>query len=358
MLRDFYSDFGIMIIYIEIFLLWELCIYFIISSIGDRRGKRVHFNINMSMYTFFSCYSCYKIFSLIYLYYTMDELYHLIARVSLIVGALLFIIIVNQIFFKQIFKNDRNRQIFVAILLGSAIILSILYFYYSNLEVLVILLSVLAVLISILFYKSFKWFLTLGDKIKTYVSIFGIGCILFVAGAAASRVVQYLPGSMTLIPLAYSIETIGVMLLGIGAWKSPNLSEIEWQNKLINLYAISPTGICLFKHAFKPVETMDSLLVGGGITSIVKMVKEMTKSEQKLSIIKQTNRNMFLEYGKYVTVVLLVEEEFEILRQKLKEFLLLFEEFFRDILPSWKNDLQIFTPAEVLVEKIFGKVIT
>ncbi|MHA1379908.1 MAG: hypothetical protein ACTSRG_16180 [Candidatus Helarchaeota archaeon] len=249
--------------------------------------------------------------------------------------------------------SDRNRLVFVTALIGSTIVLSSLYFYFSNLEILILLLIALSIFVFIIFYKSAKWISRLGPITKTYAIILGIGCLIFIGSAAISRIVQYTPGADTLITIAYSFETFGVMLIAFGAWKSPNLSELEWKEKLLGLYIITSTGICIFKHSFKQIETMDPLLVGGGITSVVKMVKEMTKSNQRLSHIKQTDRNILFEYGKYVTVALLVEEDLEILKYKLKFLLLNFEEFFRDVLPTWNGNLDLFKPAKVLVEKIF-----
>jgi len=354
-LRDFYADFSIVIIYIEIVLLWEVCFYFIMTTFGDRRKAEFHNNVNYSMYAFFLCYSFYKLFGMIYIYYSMNPLDHLISRISLVLGAVLFIIIVNRYFFKQIFKSDKNRLIFVGILLSSTIVFVALYFYYLTFEMLIILLIALAILVGFIFHKSIKWFLKLGRIVRTYVSIFALGCILFIAGASFSRLILYSPSLQPFALLFYTIETAGIILIAIGAWKSPKLSELDWKSKILALYIIEPSGICIFKHLFQDIETMDPLLIGGGITGIIKMVKEMTKSEHKLSNIKQANKNILLEYGNYVTVALLTVEELEILRYKLKILLINFEEFFRDVLPDWKNDLTKFMPAKVLVEKIFNQ---
>ena len=106
--------------------------------------------------------------------------------------------------------------------------------------------------------------------------------------------------------------------MSLGVLRLPNLIEFDWKFKMRHLYIIHSSGLVLFERRFKDTSDLSPVLAEGGITGIVNAIKEMTKSEERLSIIRQGHRNILLEYGEKINIVLVVEEDLEIYRYKMK----------------------------------------
>jgi len=199
-----------------------------------------------------------------------------------------------------------------------------------------------------------KWLFSVVGIIKTYIRIFELGLLLFIGGAAFTRTAQYLP-EFSPLDLTFSfIEIAGILLMTIGILQLPILSELDWKKKLIHLYIIHSSGLVILERSFKEHDSISPVLVGSGLTGVATIVKEITKSDQKLSIIRQGDVNIALKYGNYVNMALLIEEDFKIVHVRLQELLEKFEELFKDILPTWKGDLKIFQPVNVLIEQILN----
>ena len=340
------------IIYVEIFILWQITVYFLYSSLSKREGKEVQGNIALGSSFFFVGYSLYKFFSMLYNYYSAEYIYRLLDRIFLVVGVIFFVFILNSVFFKQIFKNDRIRKIYLVAIFVSISVFVSLYYLFSTLENLILLVVIMVPLLSILIYYSSKWAISLYGQAKIYLGLFVLGCVLFIAGASLVRAIQFLTPIVNIITIFNIIEIIGLFFIAFGSMGLPKLSEIDWKNKLLKLYVIKTDGICLFEHSFIELD-VDRFLMSGGIASIVKFVKEMTKSDKILSTIKQGEKNIVVEHGKNIILALIVKEDQEIFHDKMKVFVREFESFFKDIIPIWKGDLEYFMPTKTLIEKIF-----
>ncbi|MFX0103109.1 MAG: hypothetical protein ACFFCS_26325, partial [Candidatus Hodarchaeota archaeon] len=150
------------------------------------------------------------------------------------------------------------------------------------------------------------------------------------------------------------IFTVGLLLMAIGIWRLPNLAELDWKIKINTLYVITRSGVCIYERSFQSGEKMDSLLVSGGLTGVITIVSEMTKSDKKLNTIQQEGRNVLLAYGDYCTVALIADEDLEILHDKIRRLRIEIESLFMDVLPGWDGDLGVFKPIKVLVDKTFS----
>ncbi|MHA1784440.1 MAG: hypothetical protein ACTSVY_16780 [Candidatus Helarchaeota archaeon] len=322
-------------------------------SFRERQGKEFQGNLATSSGIFFLFYAFYKFFSMLYYNYGENLIYRTLDRIFLVVGVVIFIFILIKILFKQIFKTKIYRQIYIALIFGSMIPFVTLYFLFSNLEVLLLLLIFFFPLIGILIYYTTKWIVSLGRNVNSYLKFSIIGIVLFIGGASSVRIVEYLPMFLNFLIFFNSIEIAGLFCIIYGVLGLPKLSEFNWKMKLIDLYIIKTEGICLFEYSFKIDVEIDKHLISGGITSMVNFIKEMTKSEKKLSTIKQGEKNIIVEYGNRVIVAILAEEDLEIMHLKAQQLIKEFEIFFKDILDSWNGELEFFKPAKVLIEKIF-----
>ncbi len=352
MARNFFEDLQIVVIYFEIILLISLSIYFLIKTWKEKGEKEIYGNLSLAVCSFFLGYTFYKFFSMIWIFYLQDDILRTIGRVSLLFGALFFILILNKIFFKQIFKNETFRKIYIIILTGCALITVTIYYIFSNLESLLILLLILVVLIAILIFFTIKWMLSISKDIRFYIYFFVIGIIMFIGGAASITIIHYIP-ELNLINLILSLMEIGgILVMSMGVWGLPLLYELDWRKKIIHLYIIHFSGLVILEHSFKEHDSIPPTLVGSGLTGVAAIIKEITKSNKKLSIIRQEDIHIAFKYGKYVNLALLIEEDFEIIQYKLQKLLDKFEELYKDVLPTWKGDLNIFQPVYVLIEQI------
>lgn len=83
------------------------------------------------------------------------------------------------------------------------------------------------------------------------------------------------------------------------------------------------------------------------------MKTNLITSRTKLKIIKQEKVNFLLEYGNYVTSVIIASKDLKILHEKLKFFTNEVETFFKDFLIKWDGNIEHFRPTEVVIERIF-----
>ncbi|NHI91012.1 MAG: hypothetical protein EAX96_00830 [Candidatus Lokiarchaeota archaeon] len=323
------------------------------NAFSKREGKEIQGNIALGSSFFFLGYSLYKLFSLLYHYYFAELVFRLLDRIFLVIGVIFFIFILNQLFLKQIFKRDIIRRTYlIAVLISISIFVSV-YYVFSNIESLILLIVVMIPLITILIYYSAKWAFSLTTSPKKFYYTFIIGCVLFIGAAALVRGIQFFPQIINIRFLFDISEIIGLFFISIGAYGFPKLSELNWKSNLIKLYVIKTDGICLYEYSFIDDIDVDRFLMSGGIATIVKFVKEMTKSDKILSSIKQGEKNIIVEQGKNVILALMVKVEQDIIQEKMKMFVKEFETFFRDIISIWKGDLEYFKPTKALIEKIF-----
>lgn len=356
MTRDLFEDLNIVMFYGEITILVVLSFYFL-TYVKKKKGlKQIHGNFAVALSVFFLTFAFYKSFFLIWNNYSLEEIYRILGRIFIVSGALLALFIINQIFFKQIMPSDLFRRILVALLFTSTIVFVSIYFIFTNLESLILLVVAFFVYASIIIYYSLKWFNTIGSFVKRNMILFLTGSILFLGGAALGRIVQYL--TEYILPLsiaANTVELFGLTLMTFGVYRLPMLIEFDWKTKMIHLYIMHKDGLLIFEREFKKIDVVESTIVGGGITGIITAIKAMTKSKKKMSIIEQGDRNILLEYGEHVTLALMIEEPLEIFTYKLKELLNNFEVFFKDFLSEWDGgDVRMFLPAGVLIDRILS----
>ena len=352
--RDFLGDLNIVILYAEIFLLWILSIYFFRYVIKKRGFKQIAGNFALATCVFFFSFSLYKFFSMVYTHYYPIELLRVTKRIILLGGVFLMIVILNQVFFPNIFPSSMMRRLYFISLLAATLILTGFYYLHSNLITLLILLLFFGLLASVLMYYSAKWFFKMGRFIKTSMTWFFIGASTFLIGTALSRIIPYVPSFSSFLIATNGLELLGLTLISGGLIRLRNLIEFEWKLKILQLYIIHHSGLVVFERSFRDKSDLNPILAEGGITGIVNAIKEMTKSEKRTSIIRQGDRNILLEYGEHVNVVLIAEEELGVLRSKMRELLHEFESVFKHILSSWKGgNTTVFLPAKILIENIF-----
>ncbi len=170
------------------------------------------------------------------------------------------------------------------------------------------------------------------------------------------------------------IYAIGVTIYGTTILKSVEIEKIdELPNnftktiffskdmdiiaELQYLCVIMKHGITIYSVNLKGIseeeqEAIDALL-GGAISAIEVLLKELSKSENPLKEIRQERFSILIENGHYVIVVLIVNQDHEILRRKMQKFLKSFEKEYEKFLREQITDTRLFEPVHELVTKIF-----
>jgi hypothetical protein len=139
--------------------------------------------------------------------------------------------------------------------------------------------------------------------------------------------------------------------------KLPSLSEINWLEKVEEIFIISKEGFCLFYKAYIDTEIkMDKNLISGAITSVKIMLNELTSSKDTgISIIRKENKVVSIYSGSLLSGVIISEEKLGNFGVYLRELILHLEKLYYNVLKNWNGDLNIFDPIDDIIDEIFSK---
>ena len=193
-------------------------------------------------------------------------------------------------------------------------------------------------------------------ELRKIIITFLIAIILFALGNGAhSRIFKsiewiYFIGS----PILFTLSLIIMLYIIV-----KQFFELEWPKKIHHLYIFnSRSSITIQSHSFVEEVTeeglLESQLITGGIYGIAAIIKKITKSKRRLRLLDHEDVKIILEYGSYITAALLTEENFGILRRKLKTLVQEFEMQFKDALVDFTGSLTEFENANRLIEQIFS----
>lgn len=138
--------------------------------------------------------------------------------------------------------------------------------------------------------------------------------------------------------------------------------ELQWASTIKNLYLFNYDGICLYFHNLEKDEKskikiekfeLDEDLISGGLTGVITIISEITKSKKQLRKIEKEGVNLFFSYGKYHIAALISSMDLPILLKKLDDFSKEFEQKFEKELKNFKGHINPFNPTNYLVKKYF-----
>jgi hypothetical protein len=99
----------------------------------------------------------------------------------------------------------------------------------------------------------------------------------------------------------------------------------------------------------------DENLLGGALSAISSLLKEISTSKKPLKVIKQEGFTILIEEGEEIIVALFIVKELKkVIRRKMQDFIIEFQDFFEELINLEGVDQQVFLPARKLVEKYFG----
>ncbi|NHJ20008.1 MAG: hypothetical protein EAX91_03620 [Candidatus Lokiarchaeota archaeon] len=113
------------------------------------------------------------------------------------------------------------------------------------------------------------------------------------------------------------------------------------------------TGTCIFFKSYGS-EQIDPELIGGFLSAVSSFGKEMA-TQAALNEISYGDKMLLLADGYLIRVALVLGKNASlILRRHLKEFIEMFENNYKDILPNWRGQLNYFKNAGMIVDDILN----
>jgi len=150
-----------------------------------------------------------------------------------------------------------------------------------------------------------------------------------------------------------------ILLVWMMAMKEFLISkETKWATMIKDLYIFSYNGICLYHHNFEKSlfynkEKIDEDLISSGLTGVITMITEITKSKKRLRKIDKEGLSLYFSYGKNHMVALISTMDLPVIVRKLDDFSKEFEDKFQTELKSFIGKVTPFEQAKYLVKKYF-----
>jgi len=164
---------------------------------------------------------------------------------------------------------------------------------------------------------------------------------------AYGLLIEYAYIHFDIILLIHSLVILGEILLFIIILFKYNdfVEKIGMHFAIKSMFIIKNSGQLLFEHDFeenvsKDAHSSENLLVGGFIYAITEGFKEMLKIKD-LSSFTTGERSVVIKHGKHVFGVLIASESSYLLQNKLGEFLVNYEDKYKDILENWTGEITI-----------------
>ena len=155
-------------------------------------------------------------------------------------------------------------------------------------------------------------------------------------------------------PIGTIIAIVGVCFFGYGFAAFSTFTDLNWKEKLRELFVSSLNGICVYAYSFEQNRSIeDSDLIAGGFSGIQSLLSEMVHTSERLQLIDYQNVKIMLEQGKNHMFILIIKDQSSFIRYKLKLFTQEFNEIFKDVIEIWNNNIDIFKPTGILIQRIF-----
>lgn len=209
----------------------------------------------------------------------------------------------------------------------------------------------------LVFIAPYIWFFILKPilglwKKRMILALLGLLCIA--VGIAGRSDIITGPLGLPAYSFGTLLSVFGVLLLWYGLAVINTFSDLNWKEKMRELFIISHTGIGLYAFSFeKNCLLKESDLIAGGFSGIKLILEEMLKTNEHLKLIDYQKVKIMLEQGEMAMFILIIREDSAYLRQKLKLLSDEFHIFYKDALRNWTGDMAIFKPLQEIIQRIF-----
>ena len=157
-----------------------------------------------------------------------------------------------------------------------------------------------------------------------------------------------------LFSIGTSIVIIGILLIGYGFSAFTTLTDLQWKEKLYQIYVISQKGICLYAYSFENKnQIVNTELIASSLSGIQNLLAEIFKTKEPLKVIEYRNSKILINFKHDIAFLLFIREDSNYLLYILEDFSEKFLDFFKESLKDWQGNTEIFTPTKSLIQSIF-----
>lgn len=156
----------------------------------------------------------------------------------------------------------------------------------------------------------------------------------------------YLLGSFLLVS--------GLVVMGVAVLGSPALDELDWNEKMLELYVIHSSGVLMYHHKFIPTVDLDENLTAAGLTGAQELFKEITQSKTGLNTLSLGDISILFANKANFTTALVAKQAYRVLLGKTKDFSDQFELIFGDAVESFSGEVSQFNQARRLAINLFS----
>lgn len=125
------------------------------------------------------------------------------------------------------------------------------------------------------------------------------------------------------------------------------------EDKIDKLFLMRASGICVYYKFFKdPTNTHQDQIMSGAINTINMMLREMSHGYGEM-VIEKEGKVLITCQGKYITGVIVADQNLSSLNFLLKRFIEKVEFLYSNIVRDWDGAMEIFLPIENITKEIF-----
>ncbi len=188
-------------------------------------------------------------------------------------------------------------------------------------------------------------------KGKIYFSILGAIILGLGFGATSDPIVRLLGLNIRIV--GDILQIIGIIVLSIFFINLPSPSEQDWKDKIDKLFLMRASGICIYYKFFRdPTNKHGDQIISGAINTIKLLLKGISHDDGEM-VIEKEGKVLITNQGKYITGVIIADQNLNSLKFLLKNFVEKVEFLYSNIIRDWDGPMEIFLPIENITKEIF-----
>ncbi len=319
-----------------------------------RRGKKASSNNMLVAWTqFLFCYSTVFVLFLIADFYVSTEWRARVLNLGYMIAGL------GAVLFS--YRTEREigmkRHYFsiINLVLTGGIILNAIFSFLTTSVYLTFIIWIVFIVLIILYIKKFTELIPDRWKLNVYSLVIGIILVILGFGGTSDMMISAFQG-FGIRFVGDGLIILGMVFISILFIGVPSLSEFEWWTKIKYLAIMHQSGLSIAHFNYnqdKDAQSIDDLLMAGGLTSLSQVISSMVQSEKKLDSVDHGDLKLLFQYGKYLINVLVVSAPLVILRSKLRKVTDTLEMLYKEEFAHWDGDLTRFTLLEQVVNVHF-----
>jgi len=184
-----------------------------------------------------------------------------------------------------------------------------------------------------------------------------IGSTMLILGMLGNADIVYRAFGWGMRFLADLFQGIGIIVMTWSSMNLPTWKELEWKNDLDSLYVMYKGGTLAYEYDFgksgRGIDKQQSSITVAQLEAArLSLDSELKSGELKILDFKE--KKIYFETGEFITVIIVATTESRKIDLLIKKIRKEFEKLFRDQLPDWDGDHDVFFAATSLIGRILS----